>query len=176
VQPKSPADSVGLKAGDRLEKLNRVSVASFADAQYGLHKAPKQGEMAVSWLRDGKSTSATMAVADGWRKTNITWRPSLLDILPSLPVSGDDLSANEKKTLGISEGRAAFRQDKFVHSSLKKVGLQQGDVIIAVDGRAVEGTMEDLVGHVRKNYLVGDKVTLNVLRDGAPVDIAIVLK
>jgi serine protease Do len=176
VQPKSPADSVGLKAGDRLEKLNGVSVASFADVQYGLHKAPKAGQIALSWLRDGKSTSATMAVADGWRKTNITWRPSLLDILPSLPVSGDDLSANEKKTLGISEGRAAFRQDKFVHSSLKKVGLQQGDVIIAVDGRAVEGTMEDLVGHVRKNYLVGDKVTLNVLRDGKPVDIAIELK
>jgi len=176
VQLKSPANTVGLKAGDRLEKLNGVSIASFADAQHSLHKAPKQGEIPISWLHDGKSMSATLAVAEGWRKTNITWRPSLLDILPSLPVSGDDLTAAEKKALGISETRAAFRQDKFVHSSLKKVGLQQGDVVVAVDGQAVEGTMEDLVGHVRRNYLVGDKVTLNVLRGGKRVEIAIELK
>lgn len=33
--------------------------------------------------------------ASGWRRTNVAWRPSMLDILPSLSLSGEDLSNNE---------------------------------------------------------------------------------
>ena len=40
----SPAAKAGLKAGDRLVTLNGYSVASIADAQYALHKAPKSGD------------------------------------------------------------------------------------------------------------------------------------
>ena len=87
-----------------------------------------------------------LEVADGWRKTNLTWRPSLLDILPSLPISGDDLTAAEKKALGLPESRAAFRQDKFVHSTLKAVGLKAGDVIVGLNGKGIDGAMDDYPG------------------------------
>ena len=176
VFAQSAAAAVGLQPGDRIEKLNGFSVHSFADAQHALHKAPSQGAMPLTWLRDGKPAQATLRVAEGWRKTNITWRPSLLDILPSLPASGEDLSAVEKRGLGIPEKGVAFRQDKFVHSTLKKIGLQKDDVIIGLEGLKLEGTMEDFLGYVRSNYLVGDKVTINVLRNGKPVDLPITLK
>ena len=64
--------------------------------QYALHKAPVKGAIPVSWVRDGKEQSGTLEVADGWRKTNLTWRPSMLDILPSAPFSGDELTAREE--------------------------------------------------------------------------------
>jgi len=117
-----------------------------------------------------------LALVPGWRKTNLTWRPSLLDLLPSLPVSGDDLIPAEKRRLGLAPARAALRQGERVHSTLRDAGLQAGDVIIGFDGQAIEGTMDDLLGFVRRNYLVGDRLTINVLRRGQPATVSLLLK
>lgn len=176
IAPGSPAAKVGIKAGDVLAKLNGRRVASFADAQYALHQAPKSGTIPVEWQRGSEALTGKLEVAVGWRKTNITWRPSLLDILPSLPLGGDDLTAAEKKALGLPETRAAFRQDKFVHSTLKAVGLKAGDVIVGLDGQGVDGAMDDFLGFVRREHLVGDTVVLNVLRDGKPMELKLTLK
>lgn len=176
VRPGSPAATVGLKPGDVLKSLNGYPVASFADATYALHKAPARGPIPVAWATGGRERSAALEVADGWRKTNLTWRPSMLDILPSLPFFGDELTAAEKKQLGLAEGRAAFRQGDPVHSTLKAAGIQNGDVVIGFDGAEVTGAIGDLLGYGRRNYLVGDTVTVNVIRDGKRVDVKLVLK
>ena len=112
-----------------------------------------------------------MAVADGWRKTNVTWRPSMLDLLPSVPFSGDDLGAGERAKLGLGAKRAAFRQEAPVHRTLREAGVEAGDVVIGFDGSTIDGTFGDLLGHVRRNYLVGDTLTVNVLRGGRRVDL-----
>jgi membrane-associated protease RseP (regulator of RpoE activity) len=176
VKAGSPADRAGLRPGDFLKTLNGYSVSSFADASYALHKAPAKGSVPVTWASGTRERSASLEVADGWRKTNLTWRPSMLDILPSLPFAGDDLTAAEKKKLGLAEGRAAFRQGDPVHSSLKAAGVQKDDVVIGFDGVEVSGAMGDLLGYARRNYLVGDRVTVNVVRDGKRVDVVLVLK
>jgi S1-C subfamily serine protease len=176
VRPESPAAKVGLKVGDVLTRLNGYPVASFADAQYALHKAPAKGEIPVEWDRAGQPASAKLTLADGWRKTNVTWRPSMLDILPSLPLSGDDLTADEKKALGLSPTRLAFRQDPKVHRDVKAAGVQGGDVVIGLGGATFERTMSEFLGHVRRNYLAGDRVVLNVLRAGKRVDLPLTLK
>lgn len=176
VSAESPAARLGLKPGDRLAKLNGFAVASFGDAQFALHKAPAQGTIPVSWVRDGKEHSGALEVAEGWRKTNLTWRPSMLDILPSAPFSGDELTAAEKKALGLTETRAAIRQDETVHETLKAAGVKGGDVLIGYDGKSVEGDASKLFGYVRRNYLVGDEITINVIRDGKRVDLKLQLK
>ncbi len=172
----SAADRAGLKTGDYLAKLNGYRVSSFGDASFSLHKAPGKGPIPVSWMRDGKEHSASLEVADGWRKTNLTWRPSMLDLLPSVPFSGDDLTAAEKRSLGLTEKRAAIRQDAEVHSSLKAAGVKGGDVVIGFDGQSVDGTIRDLLGFVRRTYLVGDEIAINLVRDGKRIDLKHVLK
>jgi S1-C subfamily serine protease len=167
----TPAQQAGLRAGDILQRVNGVPTASFADVQYGLHRAPPQGKMPLTWLRDGKPATAELPLAAGWRKTNWTWRPSMLDALPSLSVYGEDLTAAEKKALGLSEKRLAFRQDAKVGSGARKAGVRAGDVIIGIDGQALEMTMLEFLAHVRRNYLVKDRITLNVLRDGKRIDL-----
>src|SRR5207245_2746773 len=107
VAPESPAGKAGLRAGDMLRTVNGLPVASFADVQYALHGAPPKGRIAISWQKGGEAKTATLDLADGWRKTNLTWRPSLLDILPSLTLYGDDLSTEEKRALGFSAKRLA---------------------------------------------------------------------
>jgi hypothetical protein len=172
----SAAAKAGIQAGDMLRSLNGYPVASNADIQYALHKAPKSGAIPVEWKHGTESRNGKLEVAEGWRKTNITWRASLLDILPSLPISADDLTVAEKKALGIPEKQAAFRQDKFVHSTLKAIGLKAGDVVVQLDGKPVEGTMDDFLGLVRREHLVGDTITLTVLREEKPVELKATLK
>ena len=172
----SAADRVGVKPGDRITSLNGLSVASFADASFALHKAPARGTIEAQWRRGGNDHTGRLELADGWRKTNLTWRPSMLDLLPSMPLSGEDLTAAEKKGLGLSETRAAIRQDDDVHKVLRSAGIRGGDIVVGFDGRAVNGTMRDLLGFVRRNYLVGDEIAVNVIRGGKRVDVKLVLK
>jgi hypothetical protein len=176
VAANSAAAKTGIKSGDVLSTVNGYTIAAFADVQYALHKGPKTGTIPVDWKRGSEAMSGKLELVEGWRKTNLTWRSSLLDILPSLPISAEDLTAEEKRALGLPESRAAFRQDKFVHSTLKAIGLQKDDVIVGLNGKGIDGTMDDFLGYVRREHLVGDKVTLNVLRDGKAVEIKLTLK
>jgi predicted metalloprotease with PDZ domain len=176
VVPGSPAEKAGIKPGDQIAKLNGYPVASFGDASYALHKAPAKGSIPVSWVRDGKPLSGSLEVAAGWKRTNLTWRPSMLDILPSVPFSGDDLTAAEKQALGLDPRRAAVRQDEEVHKILKEAGIKGGDVLIGFEGQAVEGKLTNLLGFVRRNYLVGDEITVNLVRDGKRLDLKLTLK
>ena len=176
VAKDSAAAKAGLQAGDFVTRIGETNVASFGDAIYGLHKSPAVGEIPIRWTRDGKEQSAKLTVTAGWRRTNLTWRPSLLDILPSVPFYGDDLTAAEKKKLGLDEKRAAFRQDKTVHRTLKDAGIEPLDVIIGIDGKSVEGEYANLLGFVRRNYLVGDTITVDVIRDGKPTQVKVKLR
>jgi hypothetical protein len=176
VKRGSPAARAGVLPGDTLRSINGMPVASFADAQYALHRTPARGHAPISWEHDGQTRTAGLDLAEGWRRTNLTWRPSMLDLLPSLSLSGDDLTAVEKQALGLSAKRLAFRQDKIVHSSMRAVGVRAGDIILGIDNRPLEMTADEFLAHVRKNYLVGDRVTLNVLRDGKRLDLPLKLR
>jgi hypothetical protein len=172
----SAAEQTGLRVGDRIVSLNGHTVDSFADATYALHKAPKSGTIPIRWQRGDRELDGTLKLTDGWRKTNLSWRPSLLDILPSIPLNGEDLTPAEKAQLGLDPKQATLKQDPIVHASLETAGLRGGDVIIGFDEKTFTGDRETLYSHIRRNHLVGDVVTLNVLRNGKKVDLKLTLK
>ena len=174
VTPGSAADKAGFKPGDFLHSLNQVNVHSFANASYALD-TPAKGRSRPS-LSAGKPIESKLILEPKWRWTNITWRPSLFDLLPSLTVYGDDLTAAEKKALGLSEKRLAFRQQADVHRNARAMGVEAGDIILGIDNRTLEMSMQEFLGHVRQNFLVGETLTLNLLRGGKRVDLKIQLK
>ncbi len=176
VKPESSAAKAGVMAGDAIEKLAGKSVYSFADAQYALHYAPTQGDIEITWTRAGHAASASIKVLSGWRKTDLTWRPSMLDLLPTLTVFGYDMTAQEKQALGLDEKRLAFRQVAPVHAEAQAIGVRAGDVILGIDDLKMEMTAQQFLAHVRQNFLVGDRLTLNILRDGAKVDLTTKLR
>lgn len=175
VAEPSPAAKAGLRAGDTLVRLNGRPVHSFADAQFALHKAPAQGAVTIAWARDGQGRQSELQLADGWKKTNITWRPSLMDLLPSLPLFGTDLTAAEKTKLGVAAGRLAFRQDAPVPPSVKKLGVAEGDVILGINGLQFDMTADQFLAYVRRNHLQGERVTLNLARGAKRLDLPIQL-
>jgi serine protease Do len=176
VKSGSPADKAGIQTGDTLVQLLGLPVNSFADAQYALHKAPAKGAIPVIWQRGGQQHQAELTVADGWKKTNITWRPSLMDLLPSLPLFGTDLTAAEKQKLGLPKEHLAFRQDAPVPLSMEKLGVRENDVIIGIDDLKLEMSADQFLGYIRQSHLIGDRITLNLLRGGKRMNVPITLR
>jgi predicted metalloprotease with PDZ domain len=175
VRAKSPADRAGLRAGDTLRTLNGVAVASFADAQHALHRAPASGRVAVSWERDGKGQSAELELPAGWRKTDISWRKSMWGLEPAPQVHGRDLGEESRKRLGISDKALAFLQGDIVSAAARDAGIRASDVILGVDGKSLEMTAQQFQAYVRLTYQVGDRLTYNILRDGRRLDVPLTL-
>ena len=96
--------------------------------------------------------------------------------MPSLAVFGTDLTAAEKQALGLTPTRLAFTQDAPIPLSAEKMGLRENDVIIGVDGLELEMPADQFLGYIRQSYLIGDRITLNVLRKGKRIDLPITLK
>src|SRR5262249_56140106 len=91
----------GLEPGDVLRLLAGVPTHSIADTQLALDRAPAQGKLSLTWDRGGKERQGTLALAEGWRKSDITWRPSMRALVPRLPLYGSELTEAEKKLLGL---------------------------------------------------------------------------
>jgi S1-C subfamily serine protease len=103
---------------------------------------------------------------EGWRKTDITWRPSMQRLIPSARLYGTDLMPEEKQALGLSAKQLAFRQKDAVATQAKAAGVRPGDIILGLDDKQLEMDVDDFLRYVERNYLVGDKATVNILRDG----------
>jgi hypothetical protein len=176
VADQSTAAKTGLKPGAILKELNGYPLGSSADVQYALHQAPTTGTIALTWTDGGEPRHGKLALSAGWRFTDTTWRPSLLNIIPSPEFSGADLSAEDKKGLNFPATQAICRQDKFVHSTLKAAGFLKDDIITGVNGQAIPGTMDDFQAHLRRTYLSGDTVTINIVRNGEKRALTLTLK
>lgn len=177
VTPNSPAARAGLVKGDVIRRVGAVPVHSLADVQLGLERAPRKGTVAVSWERQGKAQRAALELLEGWRKSDVTWRPSMQRLVPSFPLDGNDLTETEKKALGLDAKQLAFRHRQQVHSRAREAGIRAGDIILGVDDGKFPG-MDGygLDRYVRREYLVGDTVTINVLREGKRLRLPLTLR
>ncbi len=177
IAPASTSEKLGLKKGDLLQAVENVPVHSIADVQFALQRAPRKGEIEVKWQRDGKPLRGKLALPEGWRRGDVAWRASLRRLVPYLPVRGDDLTEAEKKALGLSAKQLAFRQRSPVHSQAKAAGIQAGDVVVGVDGKQMLGRGSDAFqDYVRRQYLVGDRIQINLLRGGKRLNLPFALR
>lgn len=99
VAQSSPAERIGIKPGDSVERLGDSETASIADVRYALDHAPSSGKLHVTWRRGDKTQEGALGLAPGWRETDVSWRWSLKSLKPDPCVHGDDLTAEEKTTL-----------------------------------------------------------------------------
>jgi S1-C subfamily serine protease len=167
VKPGSAAARAGLARGDTLRLLAGVPTHSLADAQFALDRAGARGTVSLTWERGGKEQSAALTLPEGWRKSDSTWRPSLRRLVPRLPLFGTDLTPAEKKALGLPEQSLAFRHRSDINARAREAGVRGGDVILGIHGKPLPGLdAAEFRQFVRREYLVGDEVKLDVLRAG----------
>ena len=176
IHDKSPASAAGLRVGDMLQRLNGVPIHSFGDAQLALDRAPKAGSMDIAVRRGEQVLEAKLALPEGWRKGDITWRPSMQRLVPAARLYGIDLTPEEKKALGLTATQLAFRQKDGVPAQARTAGIRGGDIILGVDDKPLDGMdVIDFLRYVRRTYLIGDRVTVNLLRDGKRMNPAMTL-
>jgi S1-C subfamily serine protease len=97
-------------------------------------------------------------------------------LTPTAAVYGENLKPEEKKKLGLSEQRLAFRQGDFVPDPSRRAGIRARDIITGIDGKELEMTMLQFNVFVRLNFKTGDRITFNVIRDGKHLEIPMVLE
>jgi serine protease Do len=172
VNNKSPASAAGLRAGDAVERLNGVPIHSFADVQFALDRAPKAGSIEIAWRRGDKAMGEKLSLPEGWRKSDLTWRPSMQRFVPKARLYGVDLTPEEKKALGLSPLQLAFRQKEGVPAQAQAAGIHPGDIILGVDDKQLDDMdVIDFLRYVQRTYLIGDRVTINILREGKRMDL-----
>jgi len=171
----SAAARTGLQEGDVLRLLNKVPVHSIADALFALEIAPPTGEIEASWTRDGKPMTGRIELPSGWRRSDVSWRPSMKRMIPSVPFKGTELTASEKQALGLKPDQFALRLRSQARRQSGGAEVQVGDVLIGLDKKEPPPQGESLQDYIRREYLVGDRLELTLLREGKRLTVPIVL-
>jgi serine protease Do len=176
VTPGSPAERLGLKSGDRIGQIADVPTHSLADVQFALDGAPESGTIDVWWWRDGRLYEGTLELPPRWRRGDITWRASKYKLIALPRLFGPDLTAEEKRALGLSPERLAFREVPTVSEQARDAGIREGDIILGFDDQELNMTVREFWRYVRKNYVVGETVIVNLVRDGQPMRLPMTLR
>ena len=173
VEVGSPAERDGFQAGDVLLSINDQPLISIADIQWVLHNAPDEGRLDVRLSRSGQEQQLTWKLDRGWRRRDdISWRATSW-ALRRMTTGGlllETLTDKQRAERGLADDSMALAV-KHVgeygpHALAKHVGFQQGDTIVAVDGRHDLMRESDLLAYLMQTKKVDDNVSFVVLRDG----------
>ena len=168
--------------GDRAEKEHGVRGLSFAkragEGGFALNDVPDPGAVTLQVTRAGKPLPpARLDLPKGWRRHDISWRPSQGSVPPIIGIWEEPLKPEQKKARGIETDRLALRVS-FLFPGEKWVatrgGLKLNDVITGVNGQALPHmTPRQFHSYFRFNFNVGDTATLNVLRGDQKLEIKV---
>ncbi|MFT5126824.1 MAG: serine protease Do [Rhodothermales bacterium] len=159
----SPAERLGIRAGDELAMANEKKLFGQADFRGVLHRAPLgTAKVTVGWLRKGLYARGILALADDWRKTEISWRKSVYD-----GVVGEWIGFFPNR--GPSQGRGRLsvrpymgRGNKAKENPWWPEGLRPNMEVVAINGRRDDWNSRELLTWFKLNHKKGDRVTIEV--------------
>ena len=158
----SPADTAGIRAGDRLGMAEGTRLFGQADFRGVLHRASAgAGKIDVGWQRDGKTHFSELEVEPGWRKTENAWRKTVYDgvygpTMGFFPLKGPQ--AGKGKGLSIKPWMGPKPAERPVY----KTGLRPNMEIVAINGMGDDLPGRELITWFRLNHKPGDEVAYTV--------------
>jgi hypothetical protein len=172
VSSGSRAERDGFRPGDEIVSLDGQPLLSIADIQWVLHNAPAVTKLPAQVRRNGKMIKLTITLGDGWRRGNISWRPTSWQ-LRQMGTGGmklDDLKDKDRQRLKLPADRMALRiaylGEHGEHAIAKRAGLNRGDIIISFDGRDHRMTESELLEYALRQKRPGDTIAVTVIRQG----------
>ncbi len=184
VAADSLAAKSGLQTGDRIETLAGQPILSIADVQWVLHHADADGATLLATVRRGEKTlPLAIKLPAGWRqKDNIAWRSSSWG-LRRMATGGffsEAMTAEDRKSAGIPESGMALKI-KHVgqyapHDAAKQAGLVNGDIVVGFDGRTDLVRESDLLAYGVTKHFPGDKIKVQILRNGKPLELTVTIR
>ena len=160
VEADSPAAAAGIRPGDVLGAANEQRLFGQTDFRAVLHRGPREsGNVELVWMRGDGVRSATLELADGWRRTELAWRMSV-----SQGNVGGDPGFWPLGGPNAGKGRLSLRPffGPRPSSPAFRAGLRGSHEVIAVDGQSPDLTGRGFLVWFRQRYEPGDPVTLRV--------------
>lgn len=172
VEPLTPAEKGGFRAGDEIVRLKGQAILSAADVQWVLHE--ERGESAVlkaDILRDGKPLTLSLELPPNWRQgMSLAKRPTTWN-LRRMATGGillEPATEEQRQAAGLdADAPALFAKhvgQYNEHATAFNAGVRKGDLIVEFDGRPVPNSETELIAYSLQQKKPGDMVTLTALR------------
>jgi len=159
VAPGSPAADAGLKSGDEIVKIDDKAVKDFEGLMSEVAKHKPGDKVNLQVMREGKQTA--VAVTLGHRPgVRMVMQPEKGPAV--LGIETGELTPAAKERLGVTVDAGAVVEKVVPNSPAAAAGLQPGDVITKLDGKAIADPTA-LQEAVRKAG-AGKEVTITVAR------------
>jgi C-terminal processing protease CtpA/Prc len=181
ISPGGPADEAGLHVGDVITAINGADVKGVSPARqvmHLMHKVAPESKVNVRVTREGKSRDFVVTARRGATFFGMQ-HPAIPPAPPSFPEAGTtfgpimlhgQLGEMELATLTPQLGRY-FGTDKgvLVVRAPKDFKLEDGDVILAIDGR--EPSSGSHATRILSSYQSGEKITIKLMRQQKTVNV-----
>src|SRR5262249_54002522 len=138
-----------------------------------LHNAPATTTFKALVKREGKPLELTLALENGWRRGNISWRATTWQ-LRQMGLGGmelDSLDDSSRRQAQIKGDRMAIKiahvGEYGEHAIAKRAGLAKGDIIVSFDGLSRQMTESQLLDYALRQKRPGDSIAVEVIRAGA---------
>jgi serine protease Do len=154
VEPNSAADRAGIKAGDVILEYNDANLVDAGQLSAAVAMAEPGDKADLKIWREGKTMNLSAKLAGIPGKAELV--KTSAGASGSLGLGVRPLTSDESNQSGISSGLLVER----VQGAAARAGIQQGDVVLAVDGTAVSN-VDQLRSMIQKH---GDTVALLIQR------------
>jgi serine protease Do len=178
VEPGSPAEKTGFRAGDDIRAMNGQPLLSIADVQWVLHWTPGTGgTIKVELVRDGRKQELTWVLAKGWRqRDDLSWRSSSWG-LRRMATGGmrlEEIAPGDRPAGTTKDGMALLVKhvgQYGPHAAAKNAGFRVGDVIVSFDGKTDLTRETDVLAHALTARKPGERVKVKLVRKGKMLEL-----
>jgi predicted metalloprotease with PDZ domain len=182
VSPGGPAAEAGVQAGDVIVKMDGKPVEQGRDLTTRMREVEPGQKVTLGIQRDGKERNIVVEAraadlgrwaGEGIAVPGVPPIPPLPEIAPFLLRGFADaelasVTPGLGRYFGTDKGVLVLRVPPDAG-----VGLEEGDVILEIGGRAPESGSHAL--RILRSYQPGEKVTLRIMRDRKPRELTIEL-
>lgn len=140
VQRGAPAERAGLKPGDVIRKVNDQPVVTAADLQSVVSIAKPGDKVTLDVLREGKPVRLTATLGNANDKATPQGRDNLAsnDNGAKLGLALRPLDPSERSQVGVAAGLVI----EDAAGPAQAAGVQPGDVLLSVNGKAVTSVQQ----------------------------------
>jgi serine protease Do len=140
VEPGSPADKAGFKSGDVIVEFEGKPVTSSRELPRMVGMTKPGTDAKVKLYRQGEEKTLTVTVGEMQNeKTAAAGRPQAAPETGKLGLAVQDLTAEQKEQLEVKGGVVVGGA---VQGPAAKAGIQEGDVVLAVNGEMVQSAKQ----------------------------------
>lgn len=173
-----PAEKAGMRSGDILTHFAGKPIKDGDDLSFFLRKVDPGDEVELRWVHNRavkEGTAVLISTDEPEVKFQIMGKDlvSTFDNRAFLGISTLSINKNLLDHFGVVQGHGILIDSVVRGSAAETAGLQVGDVLVEIDGSAVDspGRLRRLI----QKYKPGSQITLTVVRDRISFNLPVAL-